>query len=178
MALNIFVLDWNTQEAVKCHVDKHCVKMITEHNQLLSTTHHMTNSKFNPEDCKAYLNMTPILRFAHGMVPYKKAYYNHPCAKWARESLDNYLWLARFTLHLSQEYTHRYGKVHAGEPYAQWFLDHLPPIENTGLTPFALAMPDEYKCNDPVQSYRNYYNGAKRHLFKWTKREVPEWIEV
>ena len=36
-------------------------------------------------------------------------------------------------------------------------------------------MPDKYKIDDPVQSYRNYYLGEKAHLAKWTKRDVPNW---
>jgi hypothetical protein len=50
-------------------------------------------------------------------------------------------------------------------------------FHNIGLTPFALCMPDEYKVEgDAVQGYRNYYNGAKRDLHKWTNRNKPEWI--
>jgi hypothetical protein len=40
----------------------------------------------------------------------------------------------------------------------------------------ALAMPDEYKTDDPVESYRNYYVGAKRHLLQYTNRTPPEWM--
>jgi len=36
-------------------------------------------------------------------------------------------------------------------------------------------MPDEYKVADPVESYRNYYRGAKASFAKWTNREKPEW---
>jgi hypothetical protein len=39
-----------------------------------------------------------------------------------------------------------------------------------------MAMPDEYKVNSVVESYRNYYNGAKADFAKWTKRESPEWF--
>jgi len=45
------------------------------------------------------------------------------------------------------------------------------------MTNFALAMPDEYKVDCPVQSYRQYYWLDKRNAFKcvWTKRETPYW---
>ena len=37
-------------------------------------------------------------------------------------------------------------------------------------------MPDEYKMDDAVMAYRNYYNNAKSHLLKYTDREIPDWI--
>lgn len=39
----------------------------------------------------------------------------------------------------------------------------------------ALAMPDEYKSDDPVDSYRLLYVQGKSHLFSYTKRGVPYW---
>jgi hypothetical protein len=36
--MNIFALSYNPKEAAQFHCDKHVVKMITEYNQLLSTT--------------------------------------------------------------------------------------------------------------------------------------------
>jgi hypothetical protein len=43
------------------------------------------------------------------------------------------------------------------------------------LTKFAVAMPDQYKVECPIESYRNYYKGEKAYFAKWKKREVPEW---
>jgi hypothetical protein len=39
-------------------------------------------------------------------------------------------------------------------------------------------MPDEYKVADPVQSYRNYYMGAKAYFAVWKNRETPEWFKL
>jgi hypothetical protein len=39
-----------------------------------------------------------------------------------------------------------------------------------------MAMPDEYKVMDVVQSYRNYYMGAKKSFAVWKNRKVPEWF--
>jgi len=46
-----------------------------------------------------------------------------------------------------------------------------------GLTAFALAMPDEYKSDDAVESYRRYYmSPEKQRIASWNKkRERPEW---
>ena len=38
------------------------------------------------------------------------------------------------------------------------------------------AMPDEYKVKDVIQSYRNYYIGAKKDFVSWKNREVPYWF--
>jgi len=50
-------------------------------------------------------------------------------------------------------------------------------IEVHGLTAFALAMPDEYKSDDAVESYRRYYmSPEKQRIASWNKkRERPEW---
>ena len=37
-------------------------------------------------------------------------------------------------------------------------------------------MPDEYKCHDYVQAYRNYYMGEKRYFAKWERgMDKPAW---
>lgn len=38
-------------------------------------------------------------------------------------------------------------------------------------------MPDKYKIDNAVGSYRNYYLNDKRHLFNWKNREIPEWVK-
>lgn len=109
--------------------------------------------------------------------PYKKTHINHPISKWCRESLENYLWTVRYGLTLCEEYTHRYGKIHATQSKLEYMSQNFPQgFNKTEQTPFVLAMPDEYQCSCPVQSYRKYYLSEKQHLFKWTKRSVPEWI--
>jgi len=46
------------------------------------------------------------------------------------------------------------------------------------LTPFAQAMPEQYKIKDnAVEAYRNYYLNEKKDICKWTKREKPEWFK-
>lgn len=153
--MNIFILSLNKKENAIFHNDKHVVKMILEHTQLLCSAHHMTG----------------------GTAPYKLTHKNHPCAIWTRESLSNYFWLLEMTMELGKEYTYRYGKVHKS---IQICID-LPYIKlpDIGLTPFKLCMDDEYKIgNDVVASYRNYYIKAKNHIATWKSREVPEWYKI
>lgn len=154
--MNIFALDENPYVAARFHTDKHVVKMILETAQLLSTAHH-------------------ILGSGNDRI-YKKTHTNHPCAKWVRDSASNYLWTYQLFLALLQEFEYRYDKQHLSARLID-DLARLPAnIKHVGSTPFAQAMPDEFKSDDGVTAYRNYYNGAKRHLFGWKKRNIPSFI--
>ena len=65
---------------------------------------------------------------------YKRAYWNHPCTIWARESWDNYRWLYKHFIALGDEYKHRYGREHASitklKDALYWHPDN---IEDKGL---------------------------------------------
>lgn len=156
--MNIFFLDENPTMSAKYHVDKHVVKMILETAQLLCGVHHATDQ---PTD----------------QVPYKLSHKNHPCAIWARESLSNYLYLCELGLELGKEYTYRYGKRHKSIDVIEWCIVNKPNIPDIGFTKPAMAMPDEFKVDSVVESYRNYYMGAKSDLASWKNREKPLWFE-
>ena len=52
-----------------------------------------------------------------------------------------------------------------------------PPLEELGkLTPFRLAMPQECKIGDAVESYREYYKKEKKYFSKWKKRNIPHFM--
>lgn len=155
--MNIFVLDLNPKICARYHCDKHVVKMIVESCQILSTVHHF---------------------YGNNNITYKSCYENHPCVKWAKTNDFNYFWLRDLAYFLCVEYTLRYNKVHKCQDILIGELWNAPFITDyKERTPFHLAMPDEYKVeNDVVQSYRNYYNGAKQHILKWKNRNVPSWI--
>jgi len=119
--------------------------------------------------------------FETGTAPYKRAYYKHPCSIWTRTSKANYEWLLAHAFALSDEYTRRYGKVHASRAVMVWcrknYAELLEFPEN-GLTDFAQAMPEEYRHSDSVEAYRRYYNGEKSHLFEWTNRTPPRFAKI
>jgi len=154
--MNIFILDKDIKKSAKYHSNKHVLKMVIEYGQLLCTAHHLTGST----------------------APYKKTHVNHPCAIWARNTIDNYLYLANLAKELCIEYTHRYGKRHKTEDVIDWCLENKPNIFSTGLTPFAQAMPEGYKSKSAVVAYRNYYFGNKKHLANWKNRPVPLWWKI
>jgi hypothetical protein len=56
----------------------------------------------------------------------------------------------------------------------------MNPIDiiDKGITQPAKAMPEEYKVDDVIQSYRNYYIGAKKGFAFWKGREVPYWYNA
>jgi hypothetical protein len=101
---------------------------------------------------------------------------NHPCNIWIRQSLSNYLWTTQLTLELCEQFKLRRNKLHAYDLLAEYFYQNPPhSLKDIGLTPFALAMPDVYKSDDPVESYRNYYIGDKSEIASWST-EVPYWF--
>lgn len=104
----------------------------------------------------------------------------HPCVVWAKESEENYLWLVVYFKAICEEYTYRYFKIHKYHDLMIRCSDIKSlTFPSTALTPFALAMPDQYKVEDAVQSYRNYYIGEKLVNKKWTNRtidELPIWL--
>jgi hypothetical protein len=152
--MNIFFLDYDTKKCAEYHCDKHVVKMILETAQLLCGTHWIIGSE----------------------APYKLSHKNHPCAIWTRESLSNYLYLCDLGLELCKEYTYRYGKRHKSQDIIEWCLIHKPNISDLGFTTPPTAMPDEYKVESVVESYRNYYVGAKKDFCVWKNRDIPEWF--
>jgi len=156
--MNIFFLDWDVNKSAKDHCDKHVVKMILETAQLLCGVHHIDSHNTSH-------------------VPYKLSHKNHPCAIWTRSSLSNYLYLCELGLALCKEYTNRYGKRHKSQDVIEWCLINKPKIKDIGFTEPPKAMPDEYKVSDVVESYRNYYRGAKMGFAVWKNGYEPYWLK-
>jgi len=190
--MNIFVLDKSPVICAQYHCDKHIVKMPLEYTQLMWTYIVDKYGDAVTERAKVF-----------DVVPYKPTHRNHPCNVWLRESTNNFIWLFNLWVATHNEYTVRYGRTHASfrflnifESYYRnfvhfWSLNNYDrgtsPTEaemiidlHTGAftkhtTSFKLAMPDEYKGDDPVESYRRYYRGAKSHIATW-KTQTPEWF--
>ena len=78
---------------------------------------------------------------------------------------------------LCYEYTHRYGRVHLTDLKLRGILAQ-PPMQidvKTFVDPY-LAMPDDVKQEDVVQSYQDYSINYKKDFAKWTHREVPQFM--
>ena len=153
--MNIFILDYDIEKCAQYHCDKHVSKMILEHAQLICSVYHLTGIS--------------------EVSPYKLTHKNHPCAIWARASLDNFAYLYNLTEALQDEYCYRYGKVHKS-----WLAIKdlpVPDLPSNGLTPFARAIADERikSIPDAVEAYREYYRVHKRDIVTWKFRGEPDW---
>ena len=154
--MNIFVLDRDPAIAAAMMCDKHVVKMIVETAQMLCTIAH---------------NM------GYEGAPYRSTHKNHPCTVWAAKTSSNWSWLLRHGFALCDEYTKRYGKNHKSKKVIEW-CSQMPTRPKPGpLTPFAQAMPEQYRNECVVTAYRDYYVGDKSSFATW-KTQTPNWWRV
>jgi hypothetical protein len=184
--MNIFYLDHDVRKCAEMHNDKHVVKMILEYAQLLSTAHRVLDGVLSTGVSASGRKKTLyVLADNLDTTLYSATHINHPSAIWVRQSDKNYDWLFALFQALMDEYTYRYGKVHACsklEMYLARIPKNIPQAPFTEPTP---AMPDDVKVLkevhtdryqlDSILSYRNYYIQNKTHLANWKKRDVPEW---
>jgi hypothetical protein len=159
--MNIFYLDKDPEIAAQYHCDKHCVKMILESAQLLSTAHRVLDGDEDADRLGLYKSFSP----------------NHPSAIWVRQSDQNYNWLWELLHYLGIEYSKRYDKVHSIHSSIRIGLGISPSsIPKNDFTPPPQCMPDQYKVeNDPVQGYKNYYHGEKAYFAQWRLGEPAWW---
>ena len=181
--MNIFYLHENPKICAQYHVDKHCVKMIVETCQLLSSAHRYL-------DGHEIVGQTRTGRKAKRWVLpdyretqlYHATHINHPSTVWTRESKANYQWHYKHFIALCDEYTYRYGKVHSTDTKLRIALQQIPTnIPEKHMTPFKLAMGSNPECmlEDAVESYRRFYETKqKRFTMVWTKRPVPKWFNA
>lgn len=168
--MNIFVLDKHCEKAAEYMFDRHVIKMILESSQMLANAYTHEQLENAPKTQKGTVR--------------KYSYYNHPCSVWVRQSGTNFRWLLSHAQHLVKEAVYRGFNLHSCHEFLDWCYSNEPEnIESLyGLTEFALAMPDQYKSNDPIESYRQYYINEKQYdnrgrwMMKYTNREYPDWF--
>ena len=167
--MNIFYLSSCPQEAAESHNDKHCVKMILEYAQMLSTAHRELDD-----------DVPDIL--------YKSTHKNHPSTIWTRSSKQHYDWLFRLFRMLSAEYSIRYGlisdtndtfKVHKTWEKLGKILETAPKnIKDNGWIDPPQCMPDHCKKPDTIDAYRNYYLTEKASFSTWNYTNKPTWWTI
>jgi hypothetical protein len=191
--MNLFILSLDPAKIAEYMMDKHIAKIILEAVQMLCTTQRL---------------LTAATEIECDPCVYKIAHKNHPVTIWCRASQANFIWTLDLIDAMHAEWKYRYGhqahKQHKSYGVAQYLRRNVPPagafekVRVPGvMTPFALAMPDEYKIRsestnpaerstgtshgvdiyDAVASYRSYYLSApKRRIAKWGKRrDMPLW---
>ena len=166
--MNIFVLDENPVDAAKAMDCVRLPKMCVESAQMMASAlrrHGATDDQM------------PLTKKG---TPYKGGYHHHPCTVWVGDSRANFEWLAAHAVALCWEYWFRFSKKHAcaGPIKNMVFLGKLIPEGE--LTPFAQAMPDEYKDDDVVKAYRAYYHSKVDSPggVHYRHTRPPEWWEV
>jgi hypothetical protein len=161
--MNIFVLNEDPGLAALDHCDQHVCKMPTEVAQMLNTNNLLLGGK-------SYVRPNG--------KPYQLTHGNHPCTKWARETFGNFIWLIEYGLTLCSEYTNRYKRTHGAENAILYAgLNSVVPEHNNNQTHFALCMPNEYKTDCPVESYRNFYRYEKVKFARYYHSKPPAWFD-
>ena len=165
--MNIFHLSNCPVESAQCLHDRHVVKMTLETAQLLSQA-----VRLAPE-WRPYVKRDNLYGITH---------QHHPSARWCRLTVPNLYWLAKHGMALADEYSHRFWRTHKSSEIIKYVLDIIPKLperDSDDLTRFAQAMPLEYRNDDPVLGYRNYYVATKIHPDSaWTARraDLPDWL--
>lgn len=153
--MNIFVLDSDPERAAVAQCDKHIVKMPLETAQMLCAV----LSRYGVED-----------------LPYRTTHAKHPCTLWAGESRANFLWLCEHGVSLGKEYRHRYLRTHKSSAVIEFCEEFCDAIPAGDLTPFAQAMPEQYRNPCAITAYRQYYLAEKARIATWDKaRTAPAW---
>lgn len=155
--MNIFYLDKNPIIAASYLCDQHASKMVLETAQMLS-----------------------MVSWRYGIAaPYKnsKTHKNHPCTKWAGDSLCHWSWLLLHGYAIAEQYTNRYNRIHNSTEIIDWCYTNGGRPSVTGFKHPPLCMPEEYMTNDPVLSYRSFYIGDKTFA-RWKLNNIPEWYNV
>ena len=153
--MNIFVLHKDPVLAAQMACDKHVVKMILETAQMLCTA----------------------ARSKSAWAPYGATHKGHPCTIWAGRSQGNWDWLVQHGMALCEEYTKRYNKRHKSEAIIRYCGELNIQFERQEQTPFAQAMPPQYKNDCVVTAYRAYYMGEKAGFATW-KTQTPDWWRI
>ena len=158
--MNIFYLDHNPEIAARLHSDVHVIKMCLETAQILCAVMHR-----------------------YGLpAPYRASHTKHPSVIWAGDSKNHYQWLQELGLKLCTEYCYRFGKTHACENIIL-NLPLPPSMPNKEWIAPPQVMPEEYRKQDSIEGYKNYYARAKNYFpgkgeARWTKRARPDFMPI
>ena len=169
--MNIFVLDEDPAQAARYLDDVRLPKMCVESAQMMASAlrrHGATGEQM------------PLTKKG---TPYIGGYKHHPCTVWAGDSRANFVWLSLHAIEQCKEYTRRFGKEHAcyGPINHMACMWKTAKFEENYMTPFAQAMPDEYKYDDDVvKAYRSYYKSKEfsKGGVRYIRADVPTWWEV
>ena len=157
--MNIFVTNQCPIQSARNLPDKHIVKMPLETCQMLSIIYsdwYYGIGQLHKVDGTPYATK-------HG------AFRKHPCTQWAAAEYWNLSWLISHGMALCDEYTARYGKVHACQPaiaeaitiFEAAFDFNVDIYKDSLPMTFTRAMPESIKFDttiDTITAYKQYLN--------------------
>ena len=145
-------IDWI--ESARSQDNYRVVKMILESCQILSTV-------LNEQGIDA---------------PYRSFNPKHPSCLWAAESSDNFENLIIHCTAMIEEYHSRFQKIHKCSAVLQKIVDlyDASKFPTSEPTPLRMAMPDEYRSENIVESYRRFY--ASKPRVRYPKNKIPQWF--
>lgn len=157
--MNIFATHSDPVICAQEYCRVHNTKMILELSQMLSTAHRLKNGS---------------------QEVYKAAYINHPCTKWVRENVSNYIWTFDHLMELHEMFFADRGKHHASYRLMEHFLEIPKDIKDGQITQHPQCMPDEYKDKSSYEAYKKYLNAK---FEDWIRRRIdvsffkgiPDW---
>lgn len=163
-SMNRFIVDETPEAIAQALCDKHIVKMPLEEAQMLCTA------------VREHSEQGDELEL------YKSAHKNHPATIWVRETRSNYEYGLQLFKAMLNEYTHRYGKIHASSRLIkplEWAAKFIP---DGGLTKHPVCfkyLSDVVKQHPyeqwPIDAYRACYQIDKPWA-AWNKnRAAPSW---
>jgi hypothetical protein len=160
--MNIFAIEGDTEtgkidwvKSAQSQDNLRVVKMILESCQILSTV-------LNEQGLDA---------------PYRSFNPKHPSCLWAAESAANFMNLALHCEAMIAEYSERFGKTHKcaavlNKIVSMFDVDLFPTAK---CTPLRLAMPDEFRSDNPVVSSRKFY--ASKPRLRYPADKIPTWLK-
>jgi len=157
--MNIFAIEGDENsidwiKSAKSQDNYRVVKMILESCQILSTV-------LNEQGIDA---------------PYRSFNPKHPSCMWAAESSDNFINLVKHCAAMIDEYSDRFNKTHKCEAVLKKIvgLYDASKFPTDKPTPLRMAMPDNFRSKNIVESYRRYY--ASKPRMRYPKDKVPSWF--
>lgn len=179
--MNIFYINSDTRQIALEMCDEHILKMGVETAQMLSTAHRILDGVQYTEEKVTNDKKRKLKRWRlndeREAILYKATHINHPQNKWVRFNRSNYLWAYDLFIRIMDEFVYRYDNENHKTMQLLCHLDSPPKnIDNGEFYVPPLTMPDEYKCSDPVRSYRKFYVKEKSFATWVRKRDKPLWM--
>lgn len=187
--MNIFYIDEDPKEIAKALVDRHIVKMPLESAQMLSTAHRLLDgqavlavSEYKKKVLHLLEGETWDINRSTGKFIindekcYKVAHAKHPSTVWTIESKQHYDWHFQLFKEMLDEFTRRYNKQHGCAKLLSFLQNSPKNIAEAGFRPPTPAMPEKYKVDSVLESYRRYYAGDKWRFATWKHNIMPKWF--